>query len=214
MPEQPTLEGGFWYDTSPNGQRRRGVALLQAMRGYRTAELSMRRRTREAMAVGENDMTLLRHLLQHRREGRLASPGQLARFLGVSTASMTAMIDRLERSGHVRRERHATDRRSIYVVATERTEREMRDMLGDMHDRMLDAVSDMTPEETRVVMDMLERLQAVVDEVTAIQPQPRAHGGSEPPRSVGSDPRRHPIVDAPEVVGHGQSGPHRVPERR
>jgi DNA-binding MarR family transcriptional regulator len=183
MPGQPRLDNGFWYDTSPNGQRRRAVAVLQAMRAYRAAEMSMRRRTRDAMAVGENDMTLLRYLLQMHHEGRFSSPGELARYLGVSTASMTAMIDRLERSGHVRRERHATDRRSIYVVPTERTEREMREALGEMHDRMLDAVVDMSPDETRTVMDMLARLQAVVDDVEphVVQrleeniPQPTAH---------------------------------------
>ncbi len=165
MPPQPSPDSGFWYDTSPGGQRRRAVAVLQAMREYRNAEMAMRRRTREAMSMGENDMVLLRYLLQARQSGRSASPGELARHLGVSTASMTAMIDRLERSGHVRRERHETDRRSIYVVPTERSEEDMRRLLGDMHEQMMDAVVEMTPEESRVVLDMLERLQGVVDDV-------------------------------------------------
>lgn len=201
MPEQHSAESGFWYDTSPNGQRRRAVAVLQAMRVYRAAEMSMRRRTRDALAIGENDMILLRYLLQTQRGGRSSSPGELARYLSVSTASMTAMIDRLERSGHVRRERHATDRRSIYVVATERTEREMRDALGDMHGRMLDAVIDMTPDEARTVMEMLERLQAVMDTVDPRPDKPVAHQQS--PVGHVSRPGGHPAVHMPEVVGHG-----------
>ncbi|MGL1340035.1 MarR family transcriptional regulator, partial [Vibrio parahaemolyticus] len=48
---------------------------------------------------------------------------------------MTALLDRLERTGHVRRERHPTDRRKILVRGTEQTEDEMRDTLGDMHAR-------------------------------------------------------------------------------
>jgi len=171
MAQQRTLDSGFWYDTGPDGQRRRAVAVLQAMRVYRTAELSMRRRTRDALAIGENDMTLLRHLLQFQQEGRHASAGELARHLNVSSASMTAMIDRLERSGHVRRERHATDRRSINVVATERTHHEMRDALGDMHSRMLDAVIEMTPDETQAVLEMLARLRTVMDEVHPVSPE-------------------------------------------
>ena len=168
MLQQHTLDSGFWYDTSPDGQRRRAVAVLQAMRVYRSAEMSMRRRTRDALSIGENDMSLLRYLLQAQRDGRFSSPGELARYLGLSTASMTAMIDRLEQSGHVRRERHATDRRSIYVVPTERTEREMREALGDMHGRMLHAVMDMTPDESRAVLDMLARLQTVMDDVDPV----------------------------------------------
>lgn len=172
MPEQRSFDSGFWYDTSPNGQRRRAVALLQAMRQYRSAEMSMRRRTREALSMGENDMVVVRYLLEAHRQHRFVSPGELARHLGVSTASMTAMIDRLERSGHVRRERHATDRRSIYVVPTEQSERDMRATLGDMHERMLEAVAEMTPDESRAVISMLDRLQAVMDDVEPTGPIP------------------------------------------
>lgn len=174
MPGHSDPDSGFWYDTSSAGQRRRAVAVLQAMRQYRVSEMAMRRRTREAMSMGENDMVLLRYLLQARSTDRSSSPGELARQLGLSTASMTAMIDRLERSGHVRRERHATDRRSIYVVPTERTESDMRHLLGDMHERMLDAVLDMTPEHSRVVLDMLDRLQGVVDGVDPALVEPVA----------------------------------------
>lgn len=167
MPDAIDPNSGYWYADDEDARRRRAVELLQAFRVYRAAEVAMRRRTRDAMSMGENDLLVLRYLLKARQRESQVSPGELARYLGVSTASMTAIIDRLERSGHVRRERHATDRRSLYVVPTADSDEEVRKTLGDMHDRMLDAVIDMTPEESAVVIECLGRLQSAVDQVDA-----------------------------------------------
>lgn len=167
MPELEAPHSGYWYADDEESRRRRAVDLLQAFRVYRAAEVAMRRRTREAMSMGENDLLVLRYLLRAQQRGERVSPGELARYLGVSTASMTAMVDRLEKSGHVRRERHETDRRSIWVVPTVDSDEEVRRTLGDMHERMMDAVIDMSPEDTRVVMECLVRLQAAVDQVDA-----------------------------------------------
>ena len=159
-----STESAYWYGEDRDDRRERAVALLQAFRLYRAAEVAMRRRTREAMSMGENDLLVLRYLLRAQREGRRVSPSELTRYLGVSTASMTAIIDRLEKSRHVRRERHETDRRSIHVIPTAETDHEVRATLGKMHERMLAAVIDMTPEEDRIVTETLARLQAAVDQ--------------------------------------------------
>jgi DNA-binding MarR family transcriptional regulator len=44
------------------------------------------------------------------------TPGQLATMTGLTTGTVTGVIDRLERSGFVRRERDAADRRKVLVV--------------------------------------------------------------------------------------------------
>ncbi|MBZ4485771.1 MarR family transcriptional regulator [Microbacterium sp. cx-55] len=173
MPDPSDPNSGYWYEASDEAQRRRAIDLLQAFRLYRAAEVAMRRRTRESMSMGENDLLVLRYLLKAKQRSEMVSPGELARYLAVSTASMTAIIDRLEKSGHVRRERHATDRRSIYVVPTVDTDDEVRATLGDMHQRMLGAVIDMSPADTLIVMDCLARLQSAVDQVDAQEPATR-----------------------------------------
>lgn len=164
--------GGYWYGDDDSAHRR-AVELLQEFRLYRAAEVAMRRRTRESMSMGENDLLTLRYLLKAQREGRLVQPAELARYLGVSTASMTAIVDRLERSHHVARAPHPTDGRSIVVTATVETDDEVRRTLGAMHERMLAAVIDMTPDEMRVVLDCLARLRAAVDEVAPHASAPR-----------------------------------------
>lgn len=41
--------------------------------------------------------------------------GRLAELSGFTTGAVTGIVDRLERAGHVRRERHPTDRRSVII---------------------------------------------------------------------------------------------------
>ena len=83
-----SADSRYWYARSEDdAARHRAVDLLQAFRMYRAAELAMRRRTRQSMNMGENDLLVLRFLLRAQREGRHVSPTEITRYLGVSTAS-------------------------------------------------------------------------------------------------------------------------------
>ena len=61
----------------------------------------MRRRTRQAMSMGENEVLVLRFLIRAATRAGTVTPTDIARYLGISTASTTALIDRLEQSGHI-----------------------------------------------------------------------------------------------------------------
>src|SRR5215470_20039454 len=59
--------------------------------------------------------------------------GQLAKATGLSTASITGVIDRLEEAGFVRRERDAADRRRVLVrLVTERAISEVASVFRPM----------------------------------------------------------------------------------
>ncbi|MCJ1709327.1 MarR family winged helix-turn-helix transcriptional regulator [Microbacterium sp. VKM Ac-2923] len=156
---QPT----YWYGDEPADGRQRSKAVLEALRVYRAAEVAMRRRTRDSMSMGENELLVLRYLL--RDSQRQVRPGELTRYLGLSTASTTAILDRLERSGHITRAANPDDRRSIFIAATPRADAEVRQTLGNMHGRMLSAVIDMTPTESAAVVSFLQRMIDAVDGV-------------------------------------------------
>jgi DNA-binding MarR family transcriptional regulator len=49
-----------------------------------------------------------------------AAPTELSTSVGMTTAGMTNLLDRLEATGFVRRERHATDGRRVLVTLTKR----------------------------------------------------------------------------------------------
>nr|WP_277952771.1 MarR family transcriptional regulator [Pseudomonas sp. TH43] len=64
-----------------------------------------------ALGINQTDMAALEHLIT---DGPLP-PTELATRLSVTTAGITQVIDRLERAGHVVRERQLDDKRRVLV---------------------------------------------------------------------------------------------------
>jgi DNA-binding MarR family transcriptional regulator len=157
---------GYWYpDEDPSV---RAVDVLNLLRRYRGAESRMRRRTRDSMRMGETDLAALRHLFAASRRSEEVSPSDLARRLDISSASVSVLLDRLERSGHVLRAPSPRDRRRVVVTATPDSEREVRETLGEMHRRMHAAAAAMTPSEAAAVMGFLSSMIEAVDAVDAV----------------------------------------------
>lgn len=127
----------------------------------------MRRRTRDSMRMGENDLRVLRFLLKRQAEGVPATPADIGALLGLKSSSVTVMLDRLTVSGHVTRRPHPADRRSVVVVATPGADEEVRHTLHAMHDRMLSAAADLSPDERRMVVGFLGRMSEVLDGIDA-----------------------------------------------
>lgn len=66
------------------------------------------------------DLRALICLLDAARTHTLATPGGLGQQLGLHSAGTTALVDRLERLGHVRRTRDGRDRRRVLLEVDER----------------------------------------------------------------------------------------------
>jgi DNA-binding MarR family transcriptional regulator len=153
---------GYWYDA---GAVERGIAVLNALRAYRTAEQAMRKRTRDSMGMGDTDLAALRLLLAAERTGTSVSPGDLAKRLGITGASVSVMLDRLEKSGHVERRADPNDGRRVVVVATISSDSEVRETLGGMHVAMMDVAQSLDPDEAEAVERFLRRMTAAVSEL-------------------------------------------------
>ena len=163
------LASEYWY---PEGHAPSAVDVLNLLRRYRAAETAMRARTRSSMHMNETDMLALRHLLRSQQRGELVRQRDLSDLLDISSASVTALVDRLERSGHVERTPHPSDRRSTVVVASAASDREVRETLGDMHERMMAVVDGMTPDQLAAVGAFLAGMVAAVEESTASTTRP------------------------------------------
>ncbi|GAB2706118.1 DNA-binding MarR family transcriptional regulator [Microbacterium marinum] len=153
---------GYWYDESP-GQRDRARRVLESLRTYRAAETAMRRRTRDSMSMGENELLALRFLL--RQPDHTSRPSELVKYLGVTSASVTTMLDRLEKTGRVQRVANPSDRRSIFVRATPHANEEVRETLGKMHELMYGVAVGLTPEAQEHVVAFLQKMADAVDGV-------------------------------------------------
>jgi DNA-binding MarR family transcriptional regulator len=85
------------------------------------------------------------------------SPTTLARRIGVHTATMTGILDRLERGGWIVRDRDERDRRAMLVRGVPGKQRDIIQLYGGMNsslDEILDSYSD---DQIDLVVDFLRR---------------------------------------------------------
>ncbi|WP_309065821.1 MarR family winged helix-turn-helix transcriptional regulator [Microbacterium sp.] len=160
-------DAGYWYAAHEIDEKARAREVLETMRLYRAADMAMRRRTRDSMAMGENELLALRFLLQ--QPDHTARPSEITKYLALSSASITALLDRLEKTGRITRMSHPSDRRSILVKVTEHADQEVRETLGVMHARMYAVAASLSAEEQATVVGFLRRM---VDAVDGVAPQP------------------------------------------
>jgi DNA-binding MarR family transcriptional regulator len=98
----------------------------------------------------------------------LLTAGQLAEATGLTTGSVTVMIDRLEKAGYVQREKDPTDRRRVMVrPLTERIERDIAPLYASIGEAWGQAIERYSTQELAVILDMLTRSVAVLQEQTA-----------------------------------------------
>ena len=145
------------------GQPPHVAQLIATLLEYRSAEEAMRRRTGDSMKMGVTDLQALRFLLKAQGAGRPVTGRDLADHLGMTSASVTAMLDRLTKSGHVLRTPHPTNRRSNLVTATPGSDDEVRHTLGEMHKRMMATARALPAADAALVRDFLDKMTVVVD---------------------------------------------------
>jgi DNA-binding MarR family transcriptional regulator len=88
--------------------------------------------------------------------GEPITVSRLGADLKLSSGAVTALVDRLERHGMVRRTRDAGDRRRVLVSLTPKAEALGADLLEPIAHRIGQAVSDLDAEALRVVERYLE----------------------------------------------------------
>jgi DNA-binding MarR family transcriptional regulator len=85
------------------------------------------------------------------------SPGALARRAGLHPATMTGIVDRLERGGWVVRERDPADRRAVSVRALPDRAGELIRLFDPMNSAMDDVCAGYTDEQLEVIADFLRK---------------------------------------------------------
>ena len=92
------------------------------------------------------------------------SPGELSGQIALTGAATTALIDRLERSGFVVRERSTEDRRRVTVHADQRKLREINALYAEQGVRMRKLLSSYSAEEFRTIVSFLEKTTLILAE--------------------------------------------------
>jgi DNA-binding MarR family transcriptional regulator len=89
-----------------------------------------------------------------------ATPKDIAEGLNLSPSATSAMIDRLESAGHVRRERVESDRRSVRVEVTDQALAVGSSMFGLLARHMREVLDEHDDAELAAMASLMERLNA------------------------------------------------------
>ena len=146
-----------------DAETKRADAVLQGMRAYGAADSAMQRRSEKTMNLAENDISALRYLLRAHERGVAVGPKELGDHLGIQSSSITVLLDRLEKAGHIRREPSPFDRRALIIVPTVPTDELHKAILGDAREELVDIAASLTDDEADTVVDFLDRMRDAVD---------------------------------------------------
>jgi DNA-binding MarR family transcriptional regulator len=159
--------------------RRLTVAIKESLRAL-TIQLSLLNHQVTA-SLGLKDVDL--HCLDLiSRQGPLG-PSALARRAGLHPATITGILDRLERAGWVTRERDSSDRRAVVVRALPDRGRELFALYAGMDASMTSLCAGYDETELALIADFLRRTteagQAATAELAKAAPQTRREIGHD-----------------------------------
>jgi DNA-binding MarR family transcriptional regulator len=138
-------------------------ALGQEIRIYQTAVDLLDEAAADSMGINRTDGRCVDVI---EREGPITA-GRLASLAGLTTGAVTAVVDRLEAKGLVRRRRDADDRRRVLIEATEETLRRSQEIYGPLYEVGIRLLSRYSNEELRAMLEMLRRSRDAVEQRAA-----------------------------------------------
>lgn len=133
------------------------MALRVLQTSMTDAETAMARR----MQLGQTDMAAMTHLASARQP---VGPGWLSGRLGLTPAAATELVDRLEKVGHLTRERDRADRRRVNLIPTASTLEEVRDHLRPLLDGVDAVAQEFSDDERAAIRSFLARVSEIYDD--------------------------------------------------
>ncbi len=113
--------------------------------------------------LGRTDVRAMVAIMDAARRGEALTAGVLGQAVDLSSASVTALVDRLERAGHVRRVRDADDRRRVALELSESAMVAGAEFFGGLNRDLLAAMADYSDDELAVVRRFLAQMTAVIE---------------------------------------------------
>lgn len=141
----------------------------------------------DRIGINATDLNCL-NILSFR--GQLTA-GELAKETGLTTASITGVVDRLEEAGYVRRERDTKDRRRVVVhLILDKALRDVAPLFLPMLREWQVLVTDYTDDELRLIVEFYGRMEQVFrDHVVRLRggPPGPANGGPDQAGAAGDN---------------------------
>ncbi len=96
----------------------------------------------------------------------ISTPTELARYTGLTTGATTAMLDRLEKAGYVRRKPNPEDRRGVLVEIDETWGQTAAPLVSGVQQAHAELIESYSDEELQTIVDFLTRFTNNVTEHT------------------------------------------------
>jgi DNA-binding MarR family transcriptional regulator len=133
-------------------------ALVAIRRILRATEFSAKRLARSA-GLTTSQLVVLQILTE---EGE-ATPGTISARVGLSHATVTTLIDRLEKRGFVARRRGEDDRRKVWIELTPEGRTALAGLPDTLQHRFQTRFADLPDWERAYIVAALERVAALLD---------------------------------------------------
>lgn len=140
-------------DGNASRRRRSTAEIKEALRALSGQLSLLNRRVGTRLELKDVDLDCLDLVNRH---GPL-SPSDLARQAGLHPATMTGILDRLERAGWVARERDPSDRRAVLVRTLRDRNGELLALFAGMNSQVDEICSDYGDAELDLLNDFLRR---------------------------------------------------------
>lgn len=148
--------------------------LMNAMGHLREVERSLAQASKEYMKLGETDMRAIQFIITQTSRHIGASPSALAAHLGITTASTTKLLDRLENGGHIRRNPNPDDRRALIITVSESTRAAAMSSIGRFQSARIAPALALTAAEREVVIKFLGETADAIQLAIEANPLPAA----------------------------------------
>ncbi|MGM7671174.1 MarR family winged helix-turn-helix transcriptional regulator [Microbacterium sp. A93] len=129
--------------------------LIQSLRRYAEASDRAVDAAGQRSGLHRTDLRALTILMQRQAAGLDTSPTDLGRLLRLTSASTTALVDRLEANGHAQRSPSTTDRRRVRVNHTQTAAEDGRRVFVPMARHLASHLAGFTPDEMQSAMRVL-----------------------------------------------------------
>lgn len=133
----------------------------QALRTLQTAMTDAESALARRLHLGQSDLAAMTHLATARQP---VGPGWLSARLGLTPAAATELVDRLQKVGHLARERDLTDRRRVNLVPTEASLNEVNRHLRPLLDAVDEVAGEFSSEERQAIRRFLAEVIAIYEE--------------------------------------------------
>jgi DNA-binding MarR family transcriptional regulator len=135
-------------DSAPDVAAQR-VRLMAEMRSYGTTFTEVSRRFAAWLTLHYTDAVALLEIAEAEQRGEPLSPARLSARVSLTSGATTALINRLERAGHVVRTRGHSDRRVVTLHTTEHVGELAEQYFGPLGHRLDAMMARYPPEELK-----------------------------------------------------------------